>query len=404
MEYRKLGKTGRQISVIGLGCEHLDRKPYEQVKETIDSALEHGVNIFDVFMPGKEIRENIAKSLGNRRNQVMIQGHIGSTDIKQQYDISRDMPVVKKYFEDILRIFGGYIDFGMMFFIDSEKDYRDVFETGFAEYAEQLKKQGDIGHIGFSSHNPKTAMKVINTGLPELMMFSINPAFDMLPSKEYILDHFQKGFDPELFRGIDPERAELYKLCELKQIGITAMKAFGAGKLLTPEHSPFKKPLTAPQCIHYALSRPSVAAVLPGCRTPDEILDSMRYFDVDDSGRNYAEILGAMRNDFRGSCVYCSHCRPCPAEIDIASVNKCLDVAGLDINNIPPAVISQYLSLAHNGSECTGCGHCESRCPFGVPVMKNMAEAAAGIFHRQPPKTSESRLATETKAEFTKGK
>jgi len=376
MEYRELGKTGRRISAIGLGCEHLDGKPYEQVKETIDSALEQGVNIFDVFMPGREIRENIAKSLGNRRKQVMIQGHIGSTDIKRQYDISRDISTVKKYFEDILRIFGGYIDFGMMFFIDTEKDYRDVFETGFAEYVENLKKQGYIRHIGFSSHNPETALKVIDTGVPEMMMFSINPAFDMLPPEEYVLDHFQKGFDSELLRGIDPKRSELYKLCELKQIGITVMKTFGAGKLLSREHSPFAKPLTAPQCIHYALSRPSVASVLLGCQTSHEMLDSVRYFAADDSERNYAGVLGAMRNDFRGSCLYCSHCQPCPAEIDIASVNKCLDIARLDINNIPPAVKAHYLSLAHNGSECKGCGSCEDRCPFGVPVMKNMTEAA----------------------------
>ena len=107
MEYRKLGNTGRQISVIGLGCEHLDGKPYEQVRETIDAALDMGVNILDVFMPGREVRKNIAKALGNRRSRVMIQGHIGSTDIKQQYDISRDIPTVKRYFEDILRLFGG---------------------------------------------------------------------------------------------------------------------------------------------------------------------------------------------------------------------------------------------------------------------------------------------------------
>jgi len=87
MEFRELGKTGLKVSAIGLGCEHLDGKPYSQIEETINAALEHDVNILDVFMPGKEIRENIAKALGNRRNKVIIQGHIGSTDIKQQYDI-----------------------------------------------------------------------------------------------------------------------------------------------------------------------------------------------------------------------------------------------------------------------------------------------------------------------------
>jgi hypothetical protein len=376
MEYRELGKTGKKVSVIGLGCENIDGKPFEQVKETIDPALEHGVNLLDVFMPGREIRENIAKALGDRRDKVMIQGHIGSTDINQQYDISRDMPTVKKYFEEILRLFGGYIDFGMMFFIDSEKDYHDVFDTGIAEYAEHLKKQGDIGHIGFSSHNPETAVKAIKTGLPEILMFSINPAFDMLPSEEYVFDHFEKGFSPELFRGIDPKRAELYKVCEQRQIGITVMKAFGAGKLLSKEHTPFAKPLTVPQCIHYALSRPSVASVLPGCRTSDEMLDTLKYFEIDDSERDYTEILSSAKNDFRGSCVYCSHCQPCPMGIDIASVSRYLDIARLDTGNIPPSVRSHYSGLPHGGNECTSCGNCESRCPFGVPIMKNMAEAA----------------------------
>jgi len=349
--------------------------PYAQVNETIEIALEHGVNIFDVFMPGKEIRENIAKSLGNKRNRVMIQGHIGSTDVRQQYDISRDMPTVQKYFEDILRIFGGYIDFGMMFFIDSEKDYRDVFETGFADYVLSLKEKGCIGHIGFSSHNPETAVKVINTGLPEMLMFSVNPAFDMLPAEKYALNQLESGFDSGLLRGIEPKRAELYKLCSQKQIGITVMKTLGGGKLISAEHTPFAKPLTVPQCVHYALSRPAVASVLLGCKTPTEVLDALRYFDLDDSQRDYAEVLSAMRNDFKGNCVYCSHCQPCPAGIDIASVNKYLDIARLTPDNVPPSLRSHYLNLPHGGCECISCGNCENRCPFGVSVIDNMAEA-----------------------------
>ncbi len=67
MIYRTLGKTGMEVSAIGLGCEHLDRKPYEQVRETIYEAFDHGVNIMDVFMPGREIREHIAKALGGKR-------------------------------------------------------------------------------------------------------------------------------------------------------------------------------------------------------------------------------------------------------------------------------------------------------------------------------------------------
>ena len=376
MEYRKLGKTGRELSVIGLGCEHLDFKPYEQIKETIDAALEGGVNILDVFMPGREIREHIAKALGDRRRQVMIQGHMGATNVNQKYDISRDMPNVKKYFEDILRIFGGHIEFGMLFFIDSQDDYKNVFETDFAAYALRLKEQGDIGHIGFSSHNPETAMKAINTGLPDMMMFSVNPAFDMLPYEEYVLDHVNNQFNSDLFRGIDPKRAALYRLCEQKQIGITVMKPFGAGKLLSPEHTPYEKPLTVAQCLHYALTRPAVASALPGCKTADEMRDVLRYFSASAGDRDYSEILISQRDDFRGSCVYCSHCQPCPSDIDIASVTKYLDIARLDPDAIPPSVRAQYMSLMDGKDSCVKCANCEKRCPFGVPVMSNMEQAA----------------------------
>ena len=57
MRYRKLGNTGMEASIIGLGTEHLDGKEYAIVKETIDAAMDYGINIMDVFMPGHEVRQ-----------------------------------------------------------------------------------------------------------------------------------------------------------------------------------------------------------------------------------------------------------------------------------------------------------------------------------------------------------
>ena len=372
MEYREIGKTGCRASIIGLGCEHLDGKPFAQVNETVSAALDHGVNILDVFMPGREIRENIAKALGARRKDVLIQGHIGSTDLSKQYDISRDLPTAQRYFEDLLRIYG-YIDFGMMFFIDSEEDYHGVFDTGFADYVLKLKERGDIRHIGFSSHNPAMAQRVIQTGLP---MFSINMAFDLIPAESNALDALNDGLDSAAFHGIDPGRAAFYQLCANKGIGITVMKTLGAGKLISAEHTPFEKPMSVAQCIHYALTRPAVASTLVGCQTAAEVAEAMRYLDLSDEERDYSPVLGTQRNDFKGNCVYCSHCQPCPAGIDIAAVNKYLDIARLDEAHIPPSIASHYASLSAKGSDCIACGSCEGRCPFGVPVIENMAKAA----------------------------
>ena len=374
MIFRNVGNTGKKASVIGLGCEHLDGKPYDQVKNTIDAALECGINIFDVFMPGTEVRENISKALGARRKDILIQGHICSTNIGQQYDISRDMPTVQKYFEELLRLCGGYIDFGMLFFIDSDDDYKKVFDTDIACYAQKLKEKGDIRHIGFSSHNPITAIKAINTGLPEMMMFSINPAFDIVPTEASVLSLLEKGFNAENLTSIEPKRAELYRLCEQKNVGITVMKTLGAGKLISPEHTPFSRPLTIAQCIHYALSRPAVTSVLLGCKTPQEISEAVKYFDLSEAELDYTDVLVSV-GSMHGSCVYCSHCQPCPSEINIAAINKYLDIAKLDTSNIPSSIKSHYQSLAHNGSECTSCGNCEKRCPFGVKIIANMQEA-----------------------------
>lgn len=377
MLYRTLGKTGKQASIIGLGCEHMEGMAYPEVEAIVKAALDSEINIFDVFMPGQVVRENIAKALGSDRSKVMIQGHIGSAEKDGQSDISRDMPTVQKYFEDLLRTFGGYIDLGMMFFIDSEKDYAGVFETGFIDYVLRLKEKGDIGHIGFSSHNPVTATRVIETGVPELMLFSINPAFDMCPVDTYTLDTFgEQGFDTAAFRGLDPTRAALYTLCEQHDVGITVMKTYGAGKLLSAEHTPFARAMTPAQCIHYALTRPAVVSTMVGCKTPEDVKAAVAYLDASEAERDYSDILGTMRNDFRGNCTYCNHCLPCPSNIDIAAVNKYLDIARLDRANVPPSIRSHYTGLSHGGAECIACGSCEERCPFGVPVIENMKDAA----------------------------
>lgn len=376
MIYREIGNTGKKGSIIGLGCEHLDGKPYEQVEETINAALEEGINCMDVFMPGKEIRENIARALGSKRKDVLIQGHIGSTDLNQQYDISRDMPTVKRYFEDCLRIFGGYIDFGMMFFIDSVEDYNKVFNGGIADYAQELKQKGYIGNIGFSSHKPEIAEMVIKTGLPDLMLFSINLAFDISPIEAYSLDELNKNWKNSEFKGLDPQRASLYTLCEEKGVGISVMKTLGAGKLISPEHTPFSKAMTVNQCIHYALSRPAVFSAMLGCQTGDEVREGVSYMNASEQDKDYTPFLQELENSFNGNCVYCSHCLPCPAGIDIATVNKYLDIAELNKDNIPASIVSHYNSLTKGGKDCVACGKCQGRCPFNVPIIDNMLKAA----------------------------
>jgi predicted aldo/keto reductase-like oxidoreductase len=286
------------------------------------------------------------------------------------------MTIVKKNFENYLTSMGtDYIDFGMLFFIDSEEDYRDTFDGGLADYALELKKKGVIRAIGASSHNPVIATKVVNSGIVDSLLFSINPAFDLYPVEDYTLGALETGLDSSKFVGIDPDRAAFYRLCEQKNVGITVMKTLCSGKLLSPEQTPFKKPLSVGQCIHYALTRPAVASVLIGSSTPDEVAESVAYLNLSDEERDYSEAISAFQGKFSGSCVYCNHCLPCPSEIDVAALTKYLDIAKLDENSIPPSIRHHYESLERKGSDCIQCGSCMERCPFSVDIMGNMQKA-----------------------------
>lgn len=377
MQYREIGKTGMKASIIGFGGEHVDHKPYAQVERVVHAALDHGVNIIDVFMPGDEIRRDIGKAIAGRRDKVLLQGHLRSVDKDGQYDMTKDLATTKRYFEKYLETMNtDYIDFGMLYFIDSEEDYKAIFDGGIADYALELKKKGVIRAIGASSHNPVMAAKAVETGIVEMMLFSINPAFDLYPVEQNVLETLEKGIDSGKFVGIDPQRAAFYKLCEQKGVGLTVMKTLGAGKLLSAEHTPFQRPLTMAQCIHYALTRPAVASVMLGCSEPEQVEEAVRYLDMSDAERDYTDAISAFQGSFTGNCVYCSHCQPCPMEIDIAAVTKYLDIARLDEAAIPPGVRSHYEHLAHKGSECIACGSCEERCPFHVDIIGNMRKAA----------------------------
>jgi predicted aldo/keto reductase-like oxidoreductase len=74
--------------------------------------------------------------------------------------------------------------------------------------------------------------------------------------------------------------------------------------------------------------------------------------------------------------MYCGHCAPCTAGIDIASVNKFYDLC-LTQKSVPETVREHYGALAHHAGECIGCGRCERNCPFGVKIIEEMRAAAA---------------------------
>jgi uncharacterized protein len=378
MEYRKIGKTGIQASIIGLGSEGISTVSAAEVDRIIGCAIDHGINIMDCCMPGFEVQNNINRALRGKREKMIIQGHIGSSATNGQYDVSRDIGTCRKNFENLLKGLGtDYVDFGMFFFVDTGKDFSLCFEGELLRYVLGLKEQGAIRAIGASCHNSEIARRIAETGIVDLIMFSVNPVFDMTPVNSDIYELLDDAKLKENYTlAIDPERLRFYQICEQRQVSITVMKTLLAGKLLSAEFSPLGKAMTASQCIHYALTRPAVASVLLGCKSEDELNSALYYLEASEAERDYSQHISGFKGTSQFGCLYCNHCQPCTSNIDIAAVTRYADIAEINATNIPPTVLQHYMALERHGSDCISCAKCESKCPFGIPVSRNMKKAA----------------------------
>ena len=206
-------------------------------------------------------------------------------------------------------------------------------KAGVIRYIQDLKEAGVVRHIGLSSHTPALANRVLDMGVLDMLMFSINPGYD-----------YRKG---DYGIGDVDERMALYRRCEKEGVGISVMKAFSGGQLLDAKTSPFGQALTEYQCLQYALDKPEET--------------------------DYSVIGNFAPKDANGKCVYCNHCKPCPAGLDIGLINKYYDLsrAGDRLAH------NHYEKLEKKASDCLKCGHCNHRCPFHVDQISRMESIAA---------------------------
>ncbi len=377
MKYNKIGKTEYNVSEIGFGAEWMAGKKYEEVKQMVNECEKHGINLLDCWMSDPEVRTNLGKAIQENRQKWIIQGHIGSTWQNNQYVRTRDMDKVKPAFEDLLtRLQTDHVEFGMIHYVDEIEEYEKIMKNEFIEYVHQLKEEKKIHHIGLSTHNPEVGLLAAKNPEIELIMVSLNPAFDMMPPV-VLDDYFEKEKYSDELGGIQPIRSELYQTCLDTDTAITVMKGYAGGRLFNKNDSPFGIEMTPIQCIHYALTRPSSKSILVGINTLDELREAVRYEDANDEEKDYSKILTtAPKHSYLGKCTYCGHCAPCPFEINIAMVNKLYDLAVIH-EEVPSSIQEHYNNLEAHASDCFACGHCIERCPFGVDIIEVMKKADA---------------------------
>lgn len=367
MEYQRLGRTGLEVSVIGIGTEHLHGQPRETVHTVIREAIERGVNYFDLVFSFPDYLDVMGSAFAGHRDQVLLTAHLGSTEKNGQYCKTRSVRQCETFFLDALsRMQTDQIDILFLHNFNSISDWTRASRPGSVfDLALRLKEEGRARHLGISGHYPGVVEQAVASGTIDVVMFPVN-----------------------LFGHAMPGRMDLQEICVQHNIGLVAMKPFGGGRLLTgkgtlrvPKYQTggesFRTSITTEispvQCLSYTLAQMGVSLALPGVKDNAELSAALRMIDAPDEERDFSGLLEGFGRYEEGACVYCNHCLPCPESIDIAQALRLLDAA--QVGRVP-AMQATYNTLRSDASACNGCGACTARCPFGVDVVASMARAA----------------------------
>lgn len=359
MEYRINKRTGDRISVLGFGTAYIAEASEKDAVAAILRAYNGGINYYDLATADGKTFSYFGKALSDVRENVLYQIHFGADYSAGTYGWSTSLETIRRSIEWQMKELGtDYIDYGFIHCIDEQSDWQEYQKNGVFSYLMEMKRQGIVRHIGLSSHSPATIMRVLEEAPVDMLMFSVNPGYD-----------YQKG---EYAKGSVDERNAVYRYCETNGVGISVMKPFSGGQMLNASLSPFGRALTQYQCMQYALDRPGVLTVLPGMGSVEQVEHLLGFFEAGDDEKDYSVIGTFSPAEAVGKCVYCNHCKPCHVGMDIGLVNKYYDLA----QNGDSMAAEHYKELSVHADECIQCGHCNSRCPFGVDQMKRMREIA----------------------------
>lgn len=113
--------------------------------------------------------------------------------------------------------------------------------------------------------------------------------------------------------------------------------------------------------------------MLPGVRDRADLERVLGFLRAGEAERDYSVISSLTPRDVEGTCVYCNHCQPCPAGLDVGLINKYYDLARAG----DALAAEHYRSLSLGADACISCGHCDRRCPFHVSQSARMREIAS---------------------------
>jgi uncharacterized protein len=233
---RKLGSTGAEVSVLGLGGFHLGKADtLEEAKRIVSEAIDAGVNFFDnawEYNDGKS-EDWLGKALAGKREHAFLMTKVCTH--------GRDHTVAQQQLEESLKRLGtDYLDLWQVHecVYDNDPD-RHFAKDGVIRALEDAKKAGKVRFVGFTGHkSPQIHQKMLSHGF----------AFDTVQMPINVFDSNFRSFEKEVL----PRAVS-------RKMGVIGMKSLnGTGQAI------IEGIVTIEEALRYAMSVPGVSVTVSG--------------------------------------------------------------------------------------------------------------------------------------------
>ena len=330
MEYTTLGKTGLKISRMGFGGIPIQRIDAEGTKKLMKQLAEEGVNYIDTARGYTVSEEYLGYALeGIRDKFVIATKSMARTREAMAADIEKSLGNLRT----------DYIDLYQVHNPSMEQLDTVIGEGGALEALLEAKVAGKIGHIGLTAHSTAVFERALNLDWVETIMFPYNI--------------------------VESQGDELIRKCQEKNVGFIAMKPLAGGAI---ENGTL--------ALRYVCSNPAVTVVIPGMAEVSELEENIKACSdtAPLTAAELAEIEQIRHQLGTNFCRRCNYCAPCTVGISIPSAF--LFAGYLERYNLADWARDRYGSLGVKASACVGCGKCETRCPYHLPIREMLKKVA----------------------------